>query len=68
MDVIHNLEHKLSQLAIALHTPTPAEPFGEVLSKYANTLCNAQKKTALESSLLWDITVLDGNDSSQLED
>ena len=23
---------------------------------------------SLESSLLWDITVLDGNDSSQLED
>ena len=46
----------------------PAEPIGEVLNKYTNTLCNAQKKTSLESSLLQDITVLDGNDSSQLED
>ena len=46
----------------------PVEPIGEVLSKYTNTLCNAQKKMSLESSLLKDITVLDGNDSSQLED
>ena len=46
----------------------PAEPIGEVLNKYTNTLCNAQKKMSLESSLLQDITVLDSNDSSQLED
>ena len=44
------------------------EPIGEVLNKYTNTLCNAQKKTSLESSLLQDITVLNGNDSSQSED
>ena len=52
IDAIHNLEHKLNQLAITLHTPMPAEHMGEVLSKYTNTLCNAQKKTSLESSLL----------------
>ena len=46
----------------------PAEPIGEVLNKYTDTLCNAQKKTSLESSLLQDITILNGNDSSQLED
>ena len=46
----------------------PAEPIGEVLNKYTNTLCNAQKKKSLDSSLLQDITVVDGNDSSQLED
>ena len=54
MDAIHNLEHKLNQLAITLHTNIPAEPIGEVLSKYTNTLCNVQKKTSLESSLLQD--------------
>ena len=68
MDAINHLEHKLNQLAITLCTPMPAEPTGEVLNKYTNTLCNAQKKTSLESSLIPDITVLDGNDSSQLED
>ena len=48
--------------------PTPTEPIGEVLNKYTNTLCDAQKKMSLKSSLLQDITVLNGNDSSQLED
>ena len=65
MDAISHLEHKLNQLAITLCTPMPAEPIGEVVNKYTNTLCNAQKKMSLESPLLQDITVLDGNDSSQ---
>ena len=46
----------------------PAEPIGEVLNKYTTTLCNAQKKMSLENSLLQDIPILNGNDSSQLED
>ena len=66
MDAINHLEQKLNQLAITLCPPT--EPIGEVLNKYTNTLCTAQKKTSLESSLLQDIPILDGNDSSQLED
>ena len=68
MDAISHLEFKLFQLAITLCSPMPVEPFGEVLNKYTNTLCNAQRKTSLESSLLQDITILNGNDSSQLED
>ena len=36
--------------------------------KYTDTLCNAQKKTSLENSLLQDIPILNGNDSSQLKD
>ena len=61
MDAISHLEQKLNQLAITLCPPT--EHIGEVLNKYTNTLCNAQKKTSQESSLLQDITVLNGNDS-----
>ena len=57
---------KLNPLAITLCPPT--EPIGEVLDKYTNTLCNTQKKTSLENSLLQDIPILNGNDSSQLED
>ena len=65
-DMIKHLEQKLNQLAI---TPCPStEPIGVVLNKYTDTLCNAQKKTSLESSLLQDIPILNGNDSSQLED
>ena len=48
--------------------PMPAEPIGEVLNKYTDTLCNAQKKTSFVNSLLQDITVLNGNDASKLED
>ena len=66
MDAIKHLEQKLNQLAITLCPTT--EPIGEVLNKYTNTLCNAQKKTFLENSLLQYIPILNGNDSSQLED
>ena len=65
-DALTHLEQKLNQLAITLHPST--EPIGEVLNKYTDTLCNAQKKTSLESSLLQDIPTLNGNDSSKLED
>ena len=47
-DVIHQLEEKLNQLTLTLHPPS--EPIEEVLDKYTDTLCNAQKKTSLESS------------------
>ena len=65
-DAIRYMEQKLNQLAITLCPCT--EPIGEVLNKYTDTLCNTQKKTSLESSLLQDITTLNGTDSSQLED
>ena len=65
-DAIHQLEQRLNQL-----TPTlcsPSEPIEDVLDKYTETLCTAQKKTSLKSSLLQDIPTLNGQDSSQLED
>ena len=68
MDANSHLEHKLNQLALTLCLPTPLEPIEEVLHQYTNTLCNAQKKMSFVNSLLQDITILNGNDSSQLED
>ena len=65
-DATQHLEQKLNQLAITLCPPS--KPIGEVLDKYADTLCNTQKKTSLECFLLQDILTLNGNDSSQLED
>ena len=65
-DTIHQLEQKLNQLTLTLHPPS--EPIEEVLDKYTDTLCTAQKKTSLESSLLQDIPTLNGQDLSQLED
>ena len=68
MDDISHFQCKCNQLALTLCPPMPVEPIGEVLNKYTNTLCNAQKKMSFVNSLLWDITILNRNDSSQLED
>ena len=44
------------------------EPLGEVLQQYTDTLCTTQKKTSFVNTLLQDIAIFNGNDSSQLED
>ena len=38
-------------------TPTPAEPFWEVIHQYTDTSCTIHKQTNLTNSLLQDITV-----------
>ena len=68
MDAISHLECRLNQLALTLHPPMAVKPIREVLNNYTNTLCNAQKKMSFINSLLQNITILNGNDSSQLED
>ena len=67
MDAISYFECRLNQFALTLHPPMSAEPTGEVLNKYTDTLCNTQKKMSFVNSLLQDITVLNGNDASKLE-
>ena len=63
---IHDLEQRLNDLTLTLrHQNTPTK---NVLDRYTENLCTAQKKTSLESSLLQDIPILNGQDSSQLED
>ena len=65
-EAIHDLEQRINELTLTLcHQNTPIE---NVLDRYTETLCTAQKKTSLESSLLQDIPILNGQDSSQLED
>ena len=65
-DAIHQLEQRLNRSTLTLHSTS--EPIEDILDKYTVTLCTAQKKTSLESSLLQDIPSLNGQDSSQLED
>ena len=65
-EAIHELEQRLNRLTLTLHHSD--DPIENVLDKYTKTLCTAQKKTSLESSLLQDIPTLNGQDSSQLED
>ena len=65
-EAIHKIEQRLNDLTLALrHHNTPVE---NVLDRYTETLCSVQKKTSLESSLLQDIPILNGQDSSQLKD
>ena len=68
MDAISDLECKLNKLALTLHPSVLPEPIEEVLQQYADTLYTAQKKTFFVNTLLQDITIFNGNDSSQLED
>ena len=51
-----------------LHLSMLPEPIEEVLQQYTNTLCTAQKKTSFVKTLLQDIAIFNGNNSSQLED
>ena len=65
-EAIQQLEQRLNRLTLTLHPSS--DPIEQVLGKYTKTLCTAQKKTYLESSLLQDIPTLNGQDSSQLAD
>ena len=61
--------HELHRLSLALHPSASLEPLDEVLQQYTETLCAAQKKiTTFASTLLQDIIIFNGNDSTQLED
>ena len=66
LDAIHELEQRLNQLTFALRPS--AEPIGNILDKYTDTLCMAQKKTQLENSLFQDIPTFNGTETSQLEE
>ena len=68
MDTISHLECKLHWLALILCPSTPPEPIEEVLQQYIDTLCTAKKKMSFVNTLLQDIAIINGNDSSQLED
>ena len=65
-EAIHKIEQRLNDLTLALHHQNT--PIEKVLDRYTETLCTEQKKTSLENSLLQDIPILNGQDSSQLED
>ena len=65
-EAIHDIEQRFNDLTLALHCQNT--PIENVLDRYTETLCTAQKKMSLESSLLQDIPILNGQDSSQLED
>ena len=65
-EAINDLEQRLNRLTLRLHHSDI--PIENTLDRYTETLCTAQKKTSLESPLLQDIPILNGQDSSKLED
>ena len=55
------IEWQLQNLPLVLQplpSPTPTEPFGEVIHQYTDTLCSKQQQTSLTNSLWQDIAVL----------
>ena len=52
-EAIHDLEQRINDLTLTLHRQNTL--IENVLDRYTETLCTAQKKTSLESSLLQDI-------------
>ena len=46
-EAIHKIEQRLNDLTLALHHQNT--PIENVLDRYTETLCTAQKKTSLES-------------------
>ena len=65
---LHHIEQELQWLSILLNPPTHTEPLGEVLKHYTKTLCLAQKQTNFANSLLQDISIFTGHDTTPLED
>ena len=68
METLNCIECKLQRPSISLNPPATTEPLGEVIQHYMNTLCSAKKQTSLTNSLLQNIPVLNGHDTTQLED
>ena len=67
-EAINCLECELCRLSLALHPSALPELLDEVLQHYTETLCTAEKKSTFMNSLLQDITIFNGSNSSQLED
>ena len=68
MEAIHHLECELHRLSLTLQPSAPPELLDEVLHKYTETLCSAQKQTTFTNTLIQDIPTFNGCDSAQLED
>ena len=67
-EAINCLEHELHRLSLALLPLAPPEPLYDILQQYIETLCPVQKITTFANTLLQDVTIFNGSNSSQLED
>ena len=70
-ETLDHIQCELQNLSKAIHQPQPpasAEPLGEAIWQYMDTLCTMQKQSNLMNSLLQDIPVFNKHDSTMLED
>ena len=67
-EAINCLEHELHRLSLALCPSALPEPLHEVLQQCTEILYTAQKKSTFMNTLLQDITIFNGSNSSHLED
>ena len=68
MKAQHHIECQLQRLSIALCPSAPLESLDDILKQHMDTLCSAQKQTNFTNTLIHDISIFNGNDSTQLED
>ena len=70
VETLHHIECQLQKLSIALcpSASAPPEPLDDILKQYTDTLCSAQKQTNFTNTLIQDIPIFNGNDSTQSED
>ena len=67
-EALHHIEHKLQRISVVLCPSAPLQPLNDILKQYMETLCSAQKQTNFANTLIQDISIFNGNDSTQLED
>ena len=70
-EVLDCIQQELQNLSITIHQPqppSPAEPLGEVLCQYTDTLCSTQKQLNPMNYLMQDIPIFNEHDSTKLED
>ena len=67
-EALHHIEQKLQRPSIALCPSAPLEPLDNMLKQYMDTLCSDQKQTNFTNTLIQEVPIFNGNDSTQLED
>ena len=64
VEALHHIEQKIQRLSLTLHPSAPMEPLEDVLKQYMDMLCFAQKQTNVANTLIQDIPIFNGNDST----
>ena len=68
MEALHHIECELQKLSMALCPSVPLELLNDVPQQYMETLCSSQKQTNFMNTLIQDIPIFNGNNSTQVED